>query len=49
LRDTPGAARRPTQTVEEMARRRDEARAMAVAADTGKLTRSPASSGEQHP
>lgn len=49
LRDTHGAARRPTQTVEEMARRRDEARAIAATADTGRLTRSLASSGEQHP
>ena len=49
LRDTPGAVRRPTQTVEEMTRRRDEARAISSTADTGKLTRSLASSGEQHP
>ncbi len=38
LRDTRGAARLPTKTVEELARRKAEARANAAAADKGNLT-----------
>ncbi len=49
LYNTHGAARVNTQTVEEMARRSDEARVIAAAADKGRLTRSLAASGEQRP
>jgi alpha-galactosidase len=49
LRDTRGAARLHTHTLEEMARGSAEATAMAAAADKGNLARVPASSAEQQP
>jgi alpha-galactosidase len=38
LRETQGAARLKTKTVEEMARHKEESRANAAAADKGKMT-----------